>query len=664
MTLLPWLIPLLPLLAFAWIIFLGRRVPGQGAYAAVGAMVISAVLSLILFARVRGGEVLHSAVTWLILGDQSLTLGLQVDPLTAVMLLVVTVVGSMIFIYSIGYMHGDPRYPRFFAYMSLFAASMLLLVLADNFLFLYVGWELVGLCSYLLIGFWFERPAAARASLKAFVTTRIGDVFMFAGILLIFFNLRTLGFAETFEAVERGELAGPLLLAIALLLFGGAVGKSAQVPLHVWLPDAMEGPTPVSALIHAATMVAAGVYMVARLFLVFVASPEHGALTAVAWVGGISALMAATIAITQDDIKRVMAYSTISQLGYMMLGLGVLGYTAGVFHLMTHAFFKALLFLGAGSVIHAMGTNDMKVMGGLARVMPSTYWTMWVGGLALAGIFPLAGFWSKDEILTEAFHNNPPLFYIGLVTSFVTAFYVMRMMQYTFLGEPRWGGPVAAAHGHAGAGGGHSIAGSHEASVHPHESPRVMTGPLWFLAFFAAFVGFAGAPFLGNPFHAFVHVEVAEAVPFNLRVAGLSTLAALLGLGAAGVIYRWRWVSSGAVRRAFEPFSTWAEHKYYFDDLYGVIVIRPVLWATRVLRVFDLYVIDGLVNLIGIAVVWLTRLYRVFDLYVVDGLVNLIGWFTRAVGGVLRYVQTGRAQNYLLVIALGVILLILGGLMR
>ncbi len=649
-TSLAWLIPLFPFLAFWLIVFFGRRLPGQGAYVAIGAMLASAVLALGVFLQVLGGAgPLRSTLEWLVLGGRPLALGIQVDALGAVMLLVVTVVGSAIFIYSVGYMHGDPRYPRFFAYLSLFAASMLLLVLADNFLFLYVGWELVGLCSYLLIGFWFERPAAARASMKAFITTRVGDVFFFAGILLLFFTLGTLSFDQTFAAVRDGRLGGGVLLAAALLLFGGAVGKSAQVPLHVWLPDAMEGPTPVSALIHAATMVAAGVYMVARLFLLFAQTPEHTALTVVAWVGGISAFMAATIAVVQDDIKRVMAYSTISQLGYMMLGLGVLGYAAGVFHLMTHAFFKALLFLAAGSVIHAMGTNDMKQMGGLARVMPSTYWTMLVGGLALAGIFPFAGFWSKDEILTEAWHHSPPLFYLGLVTSFVTAFYVMRMMFYTFLGEPRW-----AAHG----------TGGHHGGVHPHESPRVMTGPLWFLACGAALLGFLGAPFLGNPFGRFLHAGEETAATFDLRIALISTAVALAGMAAAAVLYRWRWLSPAAVRRAFQPFSTWAERKYYFDEVYQWTVVRGTVWTSRALRVFDVYVVDGLVNLVGLALVALTRLYRVFDLYVVDGVVNLIGWVAKALGGALRFVQTGRAENYLLVIAIGVILLILGGLVR
>jgi NADH-quinone oxidoreductase subunit L len=293
----------------------------------------------------------------------------------------------------------------------------------------------------------------------------------------------------------------------------------------------------------------------------------------------------------------------------------------------------------------------MKEMGGLAPVMPSTYWTMLIGGLALAGIFPFAGFWSKDEILTEAWHNSPALFSLGLVTSFVTAFYVMRMMHYTFLAAPRW------AHTAHAAGSGH-------AAPTPRESPRVMTVPLWFLAFFAAVLGLAGAPFFGNPFHAFVHFEAAEGVPFSLLVAGASTAAALLGLAAAAALYRWRWVAPGAVHRIFEPFSTWAERKYYFDDLYQWTVVRGTVWVSQVLRVFDLYVVDGLVNLIGLTVVWLTRLYRVFDLYVVDGVVNLIGWATKTVGGALRVIQTGRAENYLLVIAVGVILLIIGGLVR
>ncbi|MDR7521873.1 MAG: NADH-quinone oxidoreductase subunit L [Armatimonadota bacterium] len=642
---LAWLIPLFPFAAFGLIVAFGRRLPGQGAYVAVGSLAIAAVLSLGIFAEMlTGAGPLDHNVRWMVLGSLPLDLGVQVDPLTTVMLLVVTVVGSMIFIYSIGYMHGDPRYPRFFAYLSLFAGSMLLLVLANNLLFLYVGWELVGLCSYLLIGFWFERPAAARASMKAFVTTRVGDFFMFLGLLLVFFHLGTFRFEEIFTKVSGGALSGtvgglPLVSLAAVLLFGGAVGKSAQFPLHTWLPDAMEGPTPVSALIHAATMVAAGVYMVARTYTLFLASPGWAALEVVAYIGGITALMAATMGVVQDDIKRVLAYSTISQLGLMMMGLGAGGYTAGMFHLMTHAFFKALLFLGAGSVIHAMHTNDIKAMGGLARSMPATYWSFLVGALALSGVFPFAGFWSKDEILAEALHRSPVLFALGALTSFLTAFYMFRVVFYTFAGTPC---------GH-----------------HPHESPPVMTRPLWVLAAFSAVVGLVGAPLPGgSPFHHFLHLEGVEAVPFDAGLALISLGIAGAGILAAAAVYHWRVVPSQSLRRAAGPLYGLVVHKYYVDELYAVLFVRPTVAAARYLRTFDVYVVDMLVNLFGYLGVGLARLYRVFDLYVVDGIVNLLGWVVKAMGSTFRYVQTGRAQNYLLAIALGVIVLWVAGLVR
>jgi len=635
-----WLIPVLPFLAFWLIVFFGRRLPGEGAYVAIGAMVVDALWSMAILGQALGGRTYEANVVWAVMGGRSVQIGYQIDPLTAVMLNVVTIVGSLIFIYSIGYMHGDPRYPRFFAYMSLFAASMLTLVLANNLLLLYVGWEGVGLCSYLLIGFWFERPAAARASMKAFVTTRVGDLFMFIGILLIFLTVGSLGFPAIFEAVEGGALAGAPLTLAALLLFGGAVGKSAQIPLHVWLPDAMEGPTPVSALIHAATMVAAGVYLVARSYLLFFASPDHGALTVVAYVGGLTALMAATIGVVQTDIKRVMAYSTISQLGYMMMGLGVLGYTAGIFHLMTHAFFKALLFLAAGSVIHAMHTNEMPEMGGLARVMPRTYWTMVIGALALSGIPPFAGFWSKDEILLEAFHHDRVLFWIGLAGAFITAFYVFRMIFVTFSGRLR------------------------SAAAHPHESPAVMTVPLMVLAGFSALIGFVGAPWWGNPFHHFVSFEAAEGAAFDPTLALLSTVVGLAGIFTAAAVYYWRWIPSASLRAAAGPLYTLLVRKYYWDEFYQWAVVRPLLWIARRLRIFDIYVIDGAVNAVGMIFVGLTRLYRIFDLYVVDGAVNLVGWVTKTLGAVLRYGQTGAPQNYLLAIALGVILLVIGGIIR
>ncbi len=635
-----WLIPVFPFVAFALITAFGRRLPGQGAYVAIGAMVLSALWSLGILGRV--GEDTHYEANAVIatLLNRPLEVGYAIDGLTAVMLFVVTVVGTLIFIYSVGYMHDDPRFPRFFAYLSLFAGSMLTLVLADNFLVLYVGWELVGLCSYLLIGFWYERPAAARASMKAFVTTRIGDLFMFLGILLLFAYIGSLNFATIFQAVEGGALTGPLLLLAALLIFGGAVGKSAQVPLHVWLPDAMEGPTPVSALIHAATMVAAGVYLVARAYTLFFASVGHEALVVVAYVGGITALMAALIGIVQGDIKRVLAYSTISQLGYMMMGLGVLGFTAGVFHLMTHAFFKALLFLAAGSVIHAVHTNDMKDMGGLAKVMPVTYWTMLVGSLALAGIPPFAGFWSKDAILLEAFYRDKLLFAIGEIGAFITAFYIFRMIFLTFTGQPR------------------------DPHAHPHESPRVMTIPLVILAVFAALIGFTGAEFYASPFERYTHFEgVTEAV-FDPRVAILSTVVAAAGIFTAAAVYRWRWVSAASLRRAFAPLYTALVHKFYWDDFYQATIVAGTIWTARALRSFDMYVIDGAVNAIGAVFLWFARLYRIFDLYVIDGVVNLVGWTAKALGRRLRYMQTGRAENYLLVIAFGAILLVVFGVIR
>ncbi|MDQ7859232.1 MAG: NADH-quinone oxidoreductase subunit L [Armatimonadota bacterium] len=644
---LAWLIPVLPLVACALIFAFGPRLPGRGAYVAIAGIGLAALLSIGIFVEGLGGAKAHELnVRWVPYGQTALDLGLRVDNLTTVMLLVVTIVGSMIFVYSVGYMHDDPRFSRFFAYLSLFAASMLLLVLANNLLFLYAGWELVGLCSYLLIGFYFEKPSAARASMKAFVTTRVGDLFMFLGILLVFFTLGTFRFEEIFAKVHAGALEGmmvgglPLLTVVAVLLFGGAIGKSAQVPLHTWLPDAMEGPTPVSALIHAATMVAAGVYMVARTYLLFFESPGHGALTVVAWIGAVTALMAATIAVVQDDIKRVLAYSTISQLGYMMLGLGMLGYAAGMFHLMTHAFFKALLFLGAGSVIHAMHTNDIKAMGGLARAMPSTYWTFLIGTLALAGVPPFAGFWSKDEILLEAFHHHRGLYAMALAAAFLTAFYMFRVIFYTFAGTTR----------------------SHHA--HPHESPAVMTRPLWVLAVFSAGIGLVGAPFLGNPFHHYLHFEGLKAPAFSWGVALAGVGASGAGIAAAAAVYHWKVVPSGALRRAAGPLFTLVAHKYYFDELYAAAVVRPTLAVARALRTFDVYVIDLIVNLFGFAGLGLARLYRVFDLYVVDGAVNLLGWIAQTAGGVLRYVQTGRAQNYLLAIALGVIVLLAAGLFR
>jgi NADH-quinone oxidoreductase subunit L len=385
-------------------------------------------------------------------------------------------------------------------------------------------------------------------------------------------------------------------------------------------------------------MVAAGVYLVARTYPLFFHAPE--ALRTVATIGALTALMAATIGIAQDDIKRVLAYSTISQLGYMMLGLGVLGYSAGVFHMVTQAVFKSLLFLAAGSVIHAMHTNDIKEMGGLREAMPVTYWTFLVGSLALAGVPPFAGFWSKDEILLEAFHHDKVLFALGLAAAFFTSFYIFRVIFYTFFGQPR----------------------SHTA--HPHESPPVMTIPLVILATGATFVGFVGAPFLGSPFQHFIHFEEAGEPAADLLLMAVSVGVGLLGILAAALLYYWRVIPSETLKQGLRPLYLLVKNKYYWDEFYLAVIVRPGLALTKLLFRFDLGVIDGIVNAVGYLFVILSRLYRIFDLYVVDGVVNLIGWVTKAVGGILRYIQTGRAENYLLAIALGVVVLIMVGVLR
>jgi NADH-quinone oxidoreductase subunit L len=625
-----WILPLLPLAAFAAIVVAGPRLPGRGAYVSIAGIVLAGLGGLAVLVEAVHGARTDITYTWAVLGGGPITVGFVVDPLSAVMLAMVGVVASLITIYSVGYMAGDPHYPRFFAYMSLFQFSMLFLVLADNFLFIYAGWELVGLCSYLLIGFWFERPAAARAALKAFITTRVGDLSMMIGILILFLYTGSLRFDEVFRSLQGGALTGPLLTAAAVLVFGGAVGKSAQVPLHTWLPDAMEGPTPVSALIHAATMVAAGVYLVARTYPLFLASPDHTALTVVAYIGGITAVGAATMGVVEDDIKRVLAYSTISQLGYMMLGLGVLGYTAGMFHLITHAFFKALLFLGAGSVIHAVATNNLKEMGGLARVMPWTTATFLAGTLALTGIPPFAGFFSKDAILAAVFVHHPALWAFGVAGAFLTSLYMGRLVWYAFAGTYRGGGagaPAAPAAGHASGG--------------PHESPPIMVAPLAILAVFAVFLGWIGSEATGNPFGRFINFPGAAAEPpagTGPVLLLISVAVALAGWAAAAVIYVWRFVPSETLRRAAPWAYTLLVHRYYIDDIYAWVFLG----------------VGGLVM----------QAAGLFDRYVIDGLVNLTGWLARQFGLGLRYVQTGREETYLLLVFLGVLVIVVVRLWR
>jgi NADH-quinone oxidoreductase subunit L len=701
-----WVIAALPVLAFVLILATGKRSPLQGAGIGISAIFLSLLLSIaVLFETVgsHNGTYNHE-FSWLALGATRLQFGWMVDPLTAVMLIVVTVVAAMVQVYSIGYMHEDPRFRLFYAYLSLFTAAMLGLVLANNLVLLYVCWEVMGLCSYLLIGFWFEKPEAARAAKKAFIVTRLGDVALFFGIAWLIREAGTADFSRlVLGAAGAGPMGpGPDLLKlgsvaavtwIAVLLFGGAVGKSAQFPLHVWLPDAMEGPTPVSALIHAATMVAAGVYLVARMYPVFVTGMQApvsflGAnttpLALVTWTGVITALLAALIALTQPDIKRILAYSTISQLGYMMIGLGLGSVVAGTFHLMTHAFFKALLFLGSGSVIHGAGTQDIWEMGGLRRRMPVTFATFLIGYLALSGIFPLAGFWSKDAILDAAWEHPDPVFgktvfVFGLLGAFLTAFYMTRLMQVTFTGEWRGKGSPATRHrSPVHSGGTRSLVSAHSGDVNPldpeeepeaydippehagpHESPQVMLVPLIVLAALAVVAGWVGTPW-ANAYAHFVHYGEVEHHGANLPLMVGSLAVALSGIGLGRVLYpNGRFVlahlkNSGAAMALYRL----SRNKFYFDEIYWSLFVTNLFRVTRLSWWLDRNVVDGIVNAIGWLTVVISKAYRLFDIWVVDGLVKLCGWVTKKSGQALRYVQSGQIQNYVLAIFLGAIILL------
>lgn len=621
-----WLIFLLPLFSFVIISFFIRpfvkqesKVTGYILIMALSGSLLLSIWALTAVMAAPNHELPVPDISWVVIeGGITIQLGLIMDSLTAVMLIVVLVVSLMVQIYSQGYMDGDPGYHRYYAWMSLFTASMIGLVLADNLVFMFVFWELVGLCSYLLIGFWFHRPAAANAAKKAFIVTRIGDFGFLAGILLLYSNTGTFDITELQSLAIAGTLAGTTLTWAAIGIFAGAAGKSAQFPLHVWLPDAMEGPTPVSALIHAATMVAAGVFLVARMFPLFEHSTE--ALTTVAVIGGFTAIFAATMALVMTDIKRVTAYSTISQLGYMMLGLGTGGVAIGIFHLFNHAFFKALLFLGAGSVNHATGTFDMRQMGGLRKVMPWTYATFVIASLSLAGIWPLSGFWSKDEILISSFASQPILFYLAMITVFMTAFYVFRIVFMTFGGEYRGGNPDA----HGGS--------------HPHESPKVMVMPMVFLAILAVVSGLWNVT---GQFGAFLgHGETRSFAEgfFGILTHPLpwiSLILAGLGILLAYAIYSARWLSAERIGSIFQPFYTLFYRKYWFDELYENIIVKIVLLKGLFagLQQFDDRGVDGIVN--GVA----------------DGVL--------ASGRAIRRAQTGQLQLYALFIGVGVMAIIL-----
>ena len=631
-----WLVVLLPLISAALTLFLGKRTPGRGSVYGIAAVGVSFVLSLgVLWQFVQhGGATYESGVAWFQIGSLHVGAGQLVDGLTAVMLIVVTAVSLSVHIYSIGYMHGDPRFTWFYVVLSLFTAAMLNVVIANDLFQLLLGWEIMGVCSYLLIGHWWEEHVNSSSGIKAFLTTRVGDVpFMFGIFVLVAATgFETSNIREIGEVVAGGELSIGIVSIAALLLFGGAIGKSAQFPLHVWLPDAMAGPTPVSALIHAATMVAAGVYLVGRLFEIFVHAEPY-VLQVVGVVGGITMLGAGLLGLVQDDIKRVLAYSTVSQLGYMVaiMSIGPIGRDAAFFHLFTHAFFKALLFLGSGSVIHATHTNNMSEMGGLRRPMPVTFWTFLIGAAALAGIPPLAGFWSKDELLVGASEGHEVLFVVMVLTAIVTAFYTTRMVMQTFFGAYR---------GHG----------------HPHESPVSMTGPLLALAGATVFAGWLGAGPVGAAFFDWVFFEEPEAVELVPWVASLSIGVAFLGLAAGYAVYR-RWQERDPIR-SLGPVYTLLENKYYLDDIYWKGIIRPirdplaaaVYWSNQ-------KVLDGAVNGAAGLTKVSAKVVNAFDRGVIDGAVNGAGNLAGFTGGLLRYIQSGNVQRYAAFLFTGVVVL-------
>ena len=608
-------IPGLPLLVFFVLTLFGRYLKEGAQFVAIFGVATSLVFSCFaLFFVLRGDGPIDFAVNWIDLGEGgSFQMGVYIDGLAAMMLVVVCFVSLMIQLYSGAFMQGDKRFAWYYAVLNLFTASMLGLVLAPNFIELYVFWELVGLCSYLLIGHWFEKPSAAKAATKAFIVTRIGDAALFAGIIVFWRATGTTSFEGITQAAQAGFIGGSLFTVAVVLVFIGAIGKSAQFPLHVWLPDAMEGPTPVSALIHAATMVAAGVYLVARTYDIFVQSET--AMLVVAYIGGFTALMAATMALTKKDIKRVIAYSTVSQLGYMMLALGIGSFTAGMFHLYNHAFFKALLFLGAGSIITAMNSYNIFEMGGLRRRMPITFWTMVAAGLSLAGIFPFSGFWSKEAIIGSAFEEHFYVLYaMALLTVFLTAFYIFRAIFVAFMGEPQ-------------------TEGAREAV----ESPGIMTGPMVILAFLAVVSGLVGTPlrdFFGElvaPSTFAAEVLGLEPHPFSYLLAAISVAVGVGGIALAYALYVPKPERATALSRRFSGLYAFLDNGWYFDALYGALFVRPAMAVGRFVREFD---------------------QRALGRFVTG-----VGRGASGIGERLRPLQSGGAQNYALFILVSVLIL-------
>jgi len=634
-----FLVPLFPFIGFLINgLLLGRLPRSIIAFIACASVGLSFILSLFLFFGLKAMPpdlriVEQVLFNWIIAGSFHANIGFMLDPLSAVMIMVVSGVGFLIHIYSIGYMRGDTGYGRYFAYLNLFMFSMLTLVLADNFLFMFVGWEGVGLCSYLLIGFWFEKKSASDAGKKAFITNRIGDFGFLLGMFIIFWQVGSLNFTEVMASAPQVFISGGMLITVTcLLLFFGATGKSAQIPLYVWLPDAMEGPTPVSALIHAATMVTAGVYMIVRTNVLYMMAPD--ALMVVAIIGAVTAFYAATIGLAQNDIKRVLAYSTISQLGYMFLACGVAAFSAGIFHLMTHAFFKALLFMCAGSVIHAMsGQQDMRYMGGLKKYLPITFLSMLMATFAISGIPGFSGFFSKDEILWKSFSSpfgNSLLWAVGFITAGITAFYMFRLIYLTFYGKERM---------------------DEKTKAHIHESPKSMTVPLIILAILSVIGGWVGLPHLFGFTNNFEHWlepvmknanqmiaahRVNEAVgetgmEWGLMIATVTLV--LISIYFAYLIYNKRTELATSLRERFSSVHKLILNKYYIDEFYGAIVIRPLIY-------FSLF------------------LWKVIDVAVIDGFINGMASSYDDMSGTLRTIQTGRVRTYATIFLSGVVILI------
>ncbi len=679
-----WLIPVLPMLAAGLSALMPRRQRTASAALAIGSMVISFLLAVCAFTHVlQGGEGIREVFNfnWFQLGDGGwLQLGWVLDSLTAVMLVMVTFVGTLIFIYSTGYMSHDENFTRFFTFLSLFAGAMLGVIIANSLLLLFICWELVGLTSYLLIGFWYHKPSAAAAAKKAFITTRIGDVALLLGMVWLYSRSGTLLFyKDGLGCLEHDSLVKlvaqttsmgiAVSTGIGLLIFAGAVGKSGQVPLHVWLPDAMEGPTPVSALIHAATMVAAGVFLVARVYpLMSAGGGTTPQLEVVTWIGAITAIFAATIAVAQNDIKRILAYSTVSQLGYMMMGLGVGGVAVGMFHLITHAFFKALLFMGAGSVIHGCHEEqDISRMGGLRKHMPVTFATYAVGMLALAGVIPFAGFWSKDAILHSAhgWVSHIP-FYLGAAGALLTAFYMTRQVFYVFFGDYRLhlgkatiseqrtvdhAGVAAKDHPHD------------ELTGKPHESPLTMTAPLMILAVFAFALGFLGTP-AWPWFQKFLGGE-AEAgfTPSIISLMVISSVIVFVGIGIGWWLYGRKPVEQSEqpdpLQAMWPDIFELLRRKYFIDEVYENTIIAFNAWWSRACDWMDFWVWNGGVQLVTYVVVGLSWVNRFCDEYVVNLGFDEVCKRLRLGGGGLSRLQNGRVQNYLRVIGIALAVLAL-----